>query len=98
MLELVNYYNKKQNEILYVNMENMDFLPPTAPNLVFARETCTPYYELLYCIVVCIFAKYYKPNKCHKLVVVVTTTNTNALYKIKNKIEEKIHTDIKLAS
>ena len=24
-------------------MENMDFLPPTAPSLVFARETYTPY-------------------------------------------------------
>ena len=24
-------------------MENMDLLPPTAPSLVFARETCTPY-------------------------------------------------------
>ena len=28
---------------LYVNMENMDFLPPTAPSLVFAHETYTPY-------------------------------------------------------
>ena len=24
-------------------MEYMDLLPPTAPSLVFARETCTPY-------------------------------------------------------
>ena len=24
-------------------MENMDLLPPTAPSLVFARETYTPY-------------------------------------------------------
>ena len=38
-LEQFNYYNQKQNEVLYVNMENMDFLPPTAPSLVFARET-----------------------------------------------------------
>ena len=29
--------------MLYVNMEYMDLLPPTAPSLVFARETCTPY-------------------------------------------------------
>ena len=28
---------------MYVNMENMDLLPPTAPCLVFARETYTPY-------------------------------------------------------
>ena len=27
-------------------MEYMDLLPPTAPSLVFARETCTPYYHL----------------------------------------------------
>ena len=39
MLEQFDYYNQKQNEVLYVNMENMDFLPPTAPSLVFARET-----------------------------------------------------------
>ena len=25
-------------------MEYMDLLPPTAPSLVLARETCTPYY------------------------------------------------------
>ena len=24
-------------------MDYMDLLPPTAPSLVFARETCTPY-------------------------------------------------------
>ena len=28
-------------------MEYMDLLPPTAPSLVFARETCTPYYRTL---------------------------------------------------
>ena len=42
-LEPFDYYNQKQNEVLYVNMENMDLLPPTAPSLVFARETDTPY-------------------------------------------------------
>ena len=42
-LEPLDYYNQKQNEVLYVNMENMDLLPPTAPSLVFARETYTPY-------------------------------------------------------
>ena len=42
-LEQFDYYNQKQNEVLYVNMENMDLLPPTAPSLVFARETYTPY-------------------------------------------------------
>ena len=26
-------------------MEYMDLLPPTAPSLVFARETCTPYWQ-----------------------------------------------------
>ena len=26
-------------------MENMDFPPPTAPSLVFARETYTPYWS-----------------------------------------------------
>ena len=31
MLEQFDYYNQKQNEVLYANMENMDFLPPTAP-------------------------------------------------------------------
>ena len=29
-------------------MEYMDLLPPTAPSLVFARETCTPYYSITY--------------------------------------------------
>ena len=43
ILEQFDYYNQKQNEVLYVNMENMDVLPPTAPSLVFVRETCTPY-------------------------------------------------------
>ena len=43
ILEQFDYYNQKQNEVLYVNMEDTDFLPPTAPSLVFARETCTPY-------------------------------------------------------
>ena len=33
------YYKQNQNKVLYVNMENMDFLPPTAPSLVFAHET-----------------------------------------------------------
>ena len=42
-LEQFDYYNQKQNKVLYINMENMDFLPPTAPSLVFARETCMPY-------------------------------------------------------
>ena len=27
-------------------MENMDLLPPTAPSLVFARETFSPYYVM----------------------------------------------------
>ena len=44
-LEQFDYYNQKQNGVLigYTWMENMDFLLPTAPSLVFARETCTPY-------------------------------------------------------
>ena len=41
----VRLLRPKQNKVLYVNMENMDLLPPTAPSLVFARETCTPYYN-----------------------------------------------------
>ena len=36
-LEQFDYYNQKQNEVLYVNMEIMDFLPPTAP-ASFSRE------------------------------------------------------------
>ena len=42
-LEQFDYYNQNQNEVLYFNMENVDLLPPTAPSLVFARETYTPY-------------------------------------------------------
>ena len=42
-LEQFDYYNQKQNEVIYVNMENMDVLPPTATSLVLTRETCTPY-------------------------------------------------------
>ena len=30
----------KQNKVLYVNMEYIDLLPPTAPILVLACETC----------------------------------------------------------
>ena len=44
-LEQFDYYHQKQNEVLHVNMENMDFLPPIVPSLVFARETCTSYYK-----------------------------------------------------
>ena len=40
----VRLLRPKQNKVLCVNMEYMDLLPPTAPSLVFARETCTPYY------------------------------------------------------
>ena len=29
-------------------MEYMDLLLPTAPSLVFARETCTPYFSMWY--------------------------------------------------
>jgi len=36
-LEQLNYYNQKQNEVLYVNMENMDLLPPTS----FSRARLT---------------------------------------------------------
>ena len=28
--EQFDYYNQKQNKVLYVNMEYMDFLPPTS--------------------------------------------------------------------
>ena len=42
-LEHFDYYNKKQNEVLYGTMENMDFLLPIVPSLVFARETYRPY-------------------------------------------------------
>ena len=38
-----DYYDQKQNKVLYVNMEYMNLLSPIAPSLVFARETCTPY-------------------------------------------------------
>ncbi len=31
-------------------MEYMDLLPPTAPSLVFARETCTPYSNVFFLI------------------------------------------------
>ena len=41
--EQSDYYDQKQNRVLYVNMEYMDLLPPTVPSLVFARETCAPY-------------------------------------------------------
>ena len=39
----VRLLRPKQNKVLYVNMECMDLLPPTASSLVVARETCTPY-------------------------------------------------------
>ena len=39
----VRLLRPKQNKVLYVNMEYIDLLPPTAPSLVFAREICTPY-------------------------------------------------------
>ena len=42
--EQFDYYDQKQNRVLYVDMENMDLLPPTAPNFVFMRETYTPYW------------------------------------------------------
>ena len=44
-LETVRLLQPKTNsKVLHVNMENMDFLPPTAPSLVQARETYTPYW------------------------------------------------------
>ena len=46
--EQFDYYNQKQNKVLYVNMENMDFLPPTALSLVFALETYTSYSTLVF--------------------------------------------------
>ena len=36
-LEPFDYYNQKQNEVLYVNMENMDLLPPAS----FSRARLT---------------------------------------------------------
>jgi len=30
-MEQFNYYKQKQNKVLYVNMDNMEFLPPTVP-------------------------------------------------------------------
>ena len=39
----VRLLRPKQNKVLFVNMEYMDLLPPTAPSLVFARESCTLY-------------------------------------------------------
>ena len=30
-LEQFDYFNQKENEVLYVNMENMDFLPQLPP-------------------------------------------------------------------
>ena len=36
-LEPFDYYNQKQNEVLYVNMENMDQLPPAS----FSRASLT---------------------------------------------------------
>ena len=32
--EQLDYYDQKQNKVLYVNMEYMDLLTPTAPSLV----------------------------------------------------------------
>ena len=42
----VRLLRPKQNKVLYVNMEYTDLLSPTAPSLVFARETCTPYMSI----------------------------------------------------
>ena len=41
-------------------MENMDFLPPTAPSLVFLRETYMPYWTKLLtrCVVVSLINLY----------------------------------------
>ena len=50
-LEQFDYYNQKQNKVLYVNMENVDFLLLTAPSLVFAGETNTPYDYKRLCLV-----------------------------------------------
>ena len=56
ILEQFDYYNQKQNKVLYVNIENLDFLPQTAAGLVFALETCKPYmpkrddYSIVCCI------------------------------------------------
>ena len=36
-LEQFDYYNQKQNEVLYVNMENKDLLPPAS----FSRARLT---------------------------------------------------------
>ena len=36
---------KNKTKSYNFNMENMDFLSPTAPILVFARETYTPYID-----------------------------------------------------
>ena len=33
-LDQCDYYNQKQNEVLFVNIENMDFLPPIVPSLL----------------------------------------------------------------
>ena len=33
------YYNQKQTKVLSFNMEKMAFLPPSAPYVIFERET-----------------------------------------------------------
>ena len=38
--EQLDYYNQKQNKVLYVNMENMDFCPQLSPAL-FSRARLT---------------------------------------------------------
>ena len=69
-LEQFDYYNQKQNEVLYVNMENMNFVPPIVPSLVFARETCTPYWKIPNdCICLSISAQYSWQSgtyRCHE--------------------------------
>ena len=42
-LELFDYYNQKQNEVLYINMENMDFLPPNCPKPRFESIADLPH-------------------------------------------------------
>ena len=44
-----DYYNKKQNKVVYVNTENMDVLPPSAPNLVFECDTYMAYRQARAC-------------------------------------------------
>ena len=45
--EQFDYYDQKQNKVLYINMEYMDNLPPTVPSLVSRARLTRPIALLL---------------------------------------------------